>query len=285
MGMISRGKVRDIYNCGEKNILIVTTDRISAFDVIFPNPVDLKGIILNKLSEFWFEITKDIMPNHFVTSDNSKMPEEFQTLEFEGRCTLAKKLKMLPVECIVRGYLAGSGWESYQKNGSICGIELPEGLLESEQLPEIIFTPTTKAAEGHDMPISFEKLIEIVGEERADQLRDKSIEIYAKCAEYARSKGIIIADTKFEFGVDEAGVLYLADEVLTPDSSRFWPANEYEIGRAQKSFDKQYLRDWLEETDWNKMPPAPLVPLEVLENTAEKYIQAFEIITERDFEF
>lgn len=282
MQQIGKGKVRDIYDVGDK-LVLVTSDRISAFDVVLPSVIPWKGEILNKLSAFWFDFTKDIIPNHMISIMNADMPEEFRSKEFQGRCMLVKKLKMLPIECIVRGYITGSGWESYKKNGAVCGIKLPEGLQESEKLPEPIYTPTTKAEEGHDQHISFEQTVELVGEELATQLRDKSIEIYKKCAEYALAKGIIIADTKFEFGVDEEGNLILADEVLTPDSSRFWPADEYEVGRGQKSFDKQFIRDWLKNSGWDKNPPAPELPKKVIYFTIDNYIEAFEKLTGIEF--
>lgn len=282
MKQIGKGKVRDIYDVGDK-LVLVTSDRVSAFDVVLPNTVPHKGAVLNRLSAFWFDFTKDIIPNHMISIDNADMPEEFQSEEFKGCCMLVKKLKMLPVECIVRGYITGSGWDSYQKNGAVCGIQLPKELRESEKLPIPIYTPTTKATEGHDEHISFDQTVNLIGEELATQLRDKSIEIYSKCAEYARTKGIIIADTKFEFGVDENGMLVLADEVLTPDSSRFWPAGEYEVGKSQKSYDKQYLRDWLKNSGWDKIPPAPTVPEDVIEVTSKKYVEAFETLTGTKF--
>ena len=282
MKQIGKGKVRDIYDVGDK-LVLVTSDRVSAFDVVLPNMVPHKGAVLNRVSAFWFDYTKNVIPNHMISIDNADMPEEFQTAEFEGRCMLVKKLKMLPVECIVRGYITGSGWASYQKNGSVCGIKLPDGLQESEKLPVPIYTPTTKATEGHDEHISFEQTVELIGEDLAVQLRDKSIEIYSMCAEYARTKGIIIADTKFEFGVDENGILVLADEVLTPDSSRFWPADEYVVGKSQKSYDKQYLRDWLKSSGWDKNPPAPTLPEDVISVTSGKYVEAFETLTGTKF--
>lgn len=282
MKQIGKGKVRDIYDVGDK-LVLVTSDRVSAFDVVLPNMVPHKGAVLNRVSAFWFDYTKNVIPNHMISIDNADMPEEFQTAEFEGRCMLVKKLKMLPVECIVRGYITGSGWASYQRNGSVCGIKLPDGLQESENLPVPIYTPTTKATEGHDEHISFEKTVELIGEDLAVQLRDKSIEIYSMCAEYARTKGIIIADTKFEFGVDENGTLVLADEVLTPDSSRFWPADEYVVGKSQKSYDKQYLRDWLKNSGWDKNPPAPTLPEDVISVTSGKYVEAFETLTGTKF--
>lgn len=282
MKQIGKGKVRDIYDVGDK-LVLVTSDRVSAFDVVLPNTVPHKGTVLNRLSAFWFDFTNKVIPNHMISITNADMPAEFQTEEFEGCCMLVKKLKMLPVECIVRGYITGSGWESYQKNGSVCGIKLPDGLQESEKLPVPIYTPTTKATEGHDEHISFEQTVELIGENLATQLRNKSIEIYSMCAEYAKNKGIIIADTKFEFGVDENDTLVLADEVLTPDSSRFWPANEYIVGKSQKSYDKQYLRDWLKTSGWNKQPPAPTLPEDVIEITSKKYVEAFETLTGSKF--
>lgn len=282
MKQIGKGKVRDIYDVGDK-LILVTSDRVSAFDLVLPNTVPHKGAVLNKISAFWFDFTKDVIPNHMISINNADMPDEFQAKEFEDCCMLVKKLKMLPVECIVRGYITGSGWESYKKNGSVCGIKLPKGLRESEKLPSPIYTPTTKATEGHDEHISFEQTVELIGKELATQLRDKSIEIYSMCAEYARTKGIIIADTKFEFGVDEDGTLILADEVLTPDSSRFWSADEYVIGKSQKSYDKQYLRDWLKNSGWNKTPPAPMLPDDVISVTSSKYVEAYETLTGEKF--
>lgn len=278
MTQIGNGKVRDIFDLGNQ-LVIVTSDRISAFDVVLPITVPYKGIILNQLSAFWFDFTKDIIPNHMISINNADMPKKFQAAEFEGRCMLVKKLTMLPVECIVRGYITGSGWESYKKTGSVCGIPLPEGLKESEKLPTPIYTPTTKAAEGHDEHISFEQTVEFIGEELANQIKEKSLEIYSRCAEYARTKGIIIADTKFEFGVDENGTLMLADEVLTPDSSRFWDAAEYEVGKSQKSYDKEYLRKWLKDSGWDKNPLSPPIPLEVIDITLEKYNNAYSALT------
>jgi phosphoribosylaminoimidazole-succinocarboxamide synthase len=283
MKKIGNGKVRDIYDVDNNQLVLVTSDRVSAFDVVLPNVIDHKGSVLNKLSAFWFDFTKDIIQNHMITIDRKEMPEDFWHPEYSGRSMLVKKLKMLPVECIVRGYITGSGWASYQKTGAVCGIKLPEGLKESEKLPEPIYTPTTKADEGHDEHISFEETVELVGEDLAKQLRDKSIEIYKKCSEYAAQKGIIIADTKFEFGVDENGILTLADEVLTPDSSRFWPADEYEVGRSQSSYDKQYLRDWLSQSGWNKEPPAPALPKDVVRITSDKYVEIYEKLTGKKF--
>lgn len=282
MKKISSGKVREIYEVDTDKLLLVVSDRISAFDYILPSPVPNKGKILNQISAFWFDFIKDIIPNHVISTDLKDFPQEFQTEEFEGRSMLVKKLKMIPVECIVRGYITGSGWKSYQADGTVCGITLPEGLQESEKLPEPIFTPTTKAAEGHDENISFEEVCQLIGEDLAKELRAKTIEIYSKCAEYAATKGVIIADTKFEFGVDENGTLVIGDEVLTPDSSRFWPANDYEVGRGQKSFDKQYLRDWMKSTGYDPEAGIP-IPDEVINTTVNKYKEAYRILTGKEF--
>ncbi len=281
---LSSGKVREIYEIDGDKLLLVVSDRISAFDYILPSPIPNKGKILNQISKFWFDFVKDIVPNHIISTDSKDFPKEFQTPEFEGRSMLVKKLKMLPVECIVRGYITGSGWKSYQENGTVCGITLPEGLQESEKLPEAIFTPSTKAEIGeHDENISFEKVVEMLGLELATKLRDKTLEVYKKCSEYAATKGVIIADTKFEFGLDENGNLVLADEVLTPDSSRFWPASDYQVGRSQKSFDKQYLRDWMKSTGYNPESGAS-IPEEVIQTTVNKYSESFELITGKKFE-
>lgn len=282
MKKISSGKVREIYEVDEDKLLLVVSDRISAFDYILPSLVPNKGKILNQISEFWFNYIKDIIPNHVISTVLKDFPEEFQTEEFEGRSMLVKKLKMIPVECIVRGYITGSGWKSYQENGTVCGITLPEGLQESEKLPEPIFTPTTKAAEGHDENISFEEVCDLIGKDLAEQLRAKTIEIYSKCAEYALTKGVIIADTKFEFGIDENGTLVIGDEVLTPDSSRFWPASDYQVGRGQKSFDKQYLRDWIKSTSYNPESGTP-IPDDVINVTVNKYKEAYEVLTGKKF--
>lgn len=282
MKKISSGKVREIYEVDDDKLMLVVSDRISAFDVILPNEVPDKGKVLNKISEFWFDYTKDFVKNHVISTDLSEFPEEFQKEEFKDRSMLVKKLKMLPIECIVRGYITGSGWKSYKENGTVCGIELPEGLQESEKLPEPIFTPSTKAAEGHDENISFEQTVELIGEDLANKVKNVAIEIYSKCAEYAATKGIIIADTKFEFGLDENGDLVLGDEVLTPDSSRFWPASTYEVGHGQKSFDKQYMRDWLKQTNWDASNPTP-IPDDVINTTRAKYIEAYERLTGKKF--
>ncbi len=282
MKKISSGKVREIYEVDDTKLMMVVSDRISAYDVILPTMVQDKGKVLNKISEFWFDYVKDIIPNHIITTKFEEFPEEFKTEEFKDRSMLVKKLKMLPIECIVRGYITGSGWKSYKENGTVCGIKLPEGLKESEKLPEAIFTPTTKAEEGHDMNISFEEVCNLIGKDLAENVKKKTIEIYTKCADYARSRGIIIADTKFEFGLDENGNLVLADEVLTPDSSRFWPDETYEVGHSQKSFDKQYMRDWLTQNKWNANNPTP-IPEDVVSTTREKYISAYEKLTGKKF--
>lgn len=282
MKKISSGKVREIYEVEEDKLLLVVSDRISAFDYILPSLVPNKGKILNQISKFWFDFTKDIIPNHVISTDTKDFPAEFQTEVFEGRSMLVKKLKMIPVECIVRGYITGSGWKSYQENGTVCGIKLPEGLQESEKLPEPIFTPTTKAAEGHDENISFEDVCQLIGKDLAEELRAKTIEIYSKCAEYALTKGVIIADTKFEFGTDENGKLVLGDEVLTPDSSRFWPASDYQVGKSQKSFDKQYMRDWIKSTGYQPESGSP-IPDDVIHTTVNKYKEAYKLLTGKDF--
>ena len=285
MKKISSGKVREIYEIDDDKLLLVVSDRISAFDYILPAMIPSKGKVLNQISKFWFDYVTDIVPNHVISTNLKDFPEEFQSPEFEGRSMLVKKLKMIPVECIVRGYITGSGWKSYKENGTVCGITLPEGLQESEKLPEPIFTPSTKADLGeHDENISFDKVVEILGQELAEKLRDKTIDVYKKCSEYAAKKGVIIADTKFEFGLDENGELVLGDEVLTPDSSRFWPASDYAVGRSQKSFDKQYIRDWIKNTGYNPETKAP-IPQEVIDTTAKKYIEAYETITGQKFNF
>ena len=283
MKKISSGKVREIYEVDDDKLLLVVSDRISAFDYILPAMIPNKGKVLNKISEFWFDYVKDVIPNHIISTNIKDFPAEFQTPEFEGRSMLVKKLKMIPVECIVRGYITGSGWKSYQANGTVCGIKLPVCLQESEKLPQAIFTPTTKAELGtHDEDIAFDKVIEMLGKDLAEKLRAKTIEVYTKCAEYAKTRGIIIADTKFEFGLDENGELVLGDEVLTPDSSRFWPASEYEVGRTQNSFDKQYMRNWIKSTGYDPETKDP-IPQDVIDTTASKYIEAYEILTGKKF--
>ena len=282
MNKISSGKVREIYSVDDDKLMMVVSDRISAFDSILPCMIPNKGQVLNKISEFWFDYVKDIIPNDIIATKLKDFPDEFRTSEFEERSMLVKKLKMIPVECIVRGYITGSGWKSYQETGEVCGIKLPEGLKESQKLPEPIFTPTTKAEEGHDENITFEEMCNLIGKDLAGKVKSKTIEIYKKCADYALTKGIIIADTKFEFGLDEHGNLVLGDEVLTPDSSRFWPADDYEIGRSQKSFDKQYMRDWLKSNNWDAKNPTP-IPQDVIDTTRAKYIEAYEKLTGKKF--
>ena len=284
---VKEGKVREVYDIGD-SLIITATDRISAFDVILKNKVEKKGTILTKMSEFWFDFTKDILPNHMISTDVKDMPEFFQNERFDGNSMKCKKLEMLPVECIVRGYITGSGWASYCENGTVCGIKLPEGLKESEKLPEPIYTPSTKAEIGdHDENVSFEqtvinleKIYPGKGQEYAEKLRDYTIALYKKCAEYALSKGIIIADTKFEFGLDEHGNVILGDEMLTPDSSRFWPLDGYEPGKGQPSYDKQFVRDWLKanpDSDY-------LLPEEVIKKTVDKYKEAYELLTGKEFQ-
>lgn len=282
MKKISSGKVREIYEVDNDKLLLVVSDRISAFDSILPSTVPNKGKILNQISKFWFDYIKDIIPNHVISTNIKDFPVEFQTENFEGRSMLVKKLKMLPIECIVRGYITGSGWKSYQNDGTVCGIPLSENLQESEKLPEPIFTPTTKANEGHDENISFEEVCNLIGTDLAEELRTKAIEIYSKCAEYALTKGVIIADTKFEFGLDENGTLVIGDEVLTPDSSRFWSAKDYQVGKSQKSFDKQYLRDWIKSTGYNPSDGSP-IPDDIINTTVNKYKEAFELLTGKKF--
>lgn len=282
MRKISSGKVREIYEVDDDKLMMVVSDRISAFDVILPAMITDKGKVLNKISEFWFDYVKDIIPNHIITTKFEEFPEEFRTEEFKDRSMLVKKLKMLPIECIVRGYITGSGWKSYKEDGTVCGIKLPDGLKESEKLPEPIFTPSTKAEEGHDMNISFEEACNLIGKDLAEKVREKTIAIYTKCADFAKSKGIIIADTKFEFGLDENGELVLADEVLTPDSSRFWPASDYQVGKSQKSFDKQYMRDWIKSTGYQPESGSP-IPDDVIHTTVNKYKEAYKLLTGKDF--
>jgi len=281
----SQGKVRDLYDLGDK-LLLVASDRISAFDFVLPDPIPFKGEVLTKLSMFWFELLADVVPNHLISTDVADLPEQFAPHApwLAGRFMLVKKATVFPIECIVRGYLAGSGLKEYQKQGTVCGIELPVGLVESSRLNEPIFTPSTKAEIGdHDENISFERMTEVVGEDAAQELRDKTIAVYSTAREHAASRGIIIADTKFEFGMID-GQVTLIDEVLTPDSSRFWPAATYTPGTSQPSFDKQFVRDWLENSGWDKTLPAPALPADVIEATSKKYIQAYELITGSTFE-
>ncbi len=285
MKPVKEGKVREIYDNGN-SLIMVATDRISCFDVILKNEVTKKGTVLTQMSKFWFDMTEDILPNHMISVDVQDMPEYFRQDKFDGNSMLCRKLEMLPVECIVRGYITGSGWASYQKTGKVCGIQLPEGLRESDKLPEPIYTPSTKAEIGdHDENISYAQSAEYLekrfpgkGEEYASKLRDYSLTLYKKCAEYALSRGIIIADTKFEFGLDEKGNIVIGDEMLTPDSSRFWPAEGYEPGHGQPSFDKQFARDWLKantDHDWT-------LPQEIVDKTIEKYLQAYQLLTGKE---
>lgn len=284
--LLYEGKVREVYDNGD-SLIMVATDRISAFDNILKNKITDKGAILTQMSKFWFDFTKDIVPNHMISVDVNDMPEFFRSDEYKGRSMMCKKLKMLPIECIVRGYITGSGWASYKENGTVCGIKLPEGLVESDKLPEPIYTPSTKAEIGdHDENISFEKSIEVLekvypgkGEYYATKIKDCTIELYKKCAEYALSKGIIIADTKFEFGLDENDNVVIGDEMLTPDSSRFWPLEGYKPGQGQPSFDKQFVRDWLKANPDNDL----LLPEEVVTKTVDKYKEAYELLTGTPF--
>ena len=282
--LISRGKVRDIYSVDDNSLLIVTTDRMSAFDVMMGRPIPYKGVILNQITLFWMDMFKDIIPNHIIESDVSRFPAELAPWkdELEGRAVIVRKAKPLPIECIVRGYLSGSGWKAYQKAGEIYGHKLPAGLRESDKLETAIFTPSTKAEFGfHDENISVARAAEIVGAEVEEQVEKAALAIYERARQYAASRGIIVADTKFEFGFVD-GKLRLIDEVLTPDSSRFWAADKYEPGHGQPSFDKQYLRDWLTSQPWNKQPPAPELPDEVVDATAANYREAYRIITGRE---
>ena len=283
--LFASGKVRDVYQVDSEHLLFVATDRISAFDYVLATGIPHKGRILTQLSLFWFEFLKDVVPSHLVTADVEQYPAEVRCYsgQLRGRSMLVRRAEMFPVECVVRGYLSGSGWKEYRASGSVCGIKLPAGLHESEQLPEPIFTPATKATTGHDENISFELMSQLVDPEDARQLRDLSLAIYRKAADYARRMGIIIADTKFEFGRTAAGIT-LADEVLTPDSSRFWPADRYQPGMSQQSFDKQYVRDYLEEIRWDKQPPAPALPPEVAHKTSEKYVEAYRQLTRRELD-
>ena len=277
---IYSGKVRDLYEIDEQRMLMVASDRLSAFDVILDDPIPGKGEILTQISNFWFQKMVHIMPNHFTGNTVYDVLPEDQARALEKRAVVAKKLEPVKVEAIVRGYLAGSGWKDYQQSGSVCGIALPAGLQEAQQLPEVIFTPSTKAAVGdHDENISFAECEQIIGAELAAEVRAKAIELYSEAAAYAKTRGIIICDTKFEFGLDEEGILTLMDEVLTPDSSRFWPADQYQVGTNPPSFDKQFVRDWLEQSGWNKQAPAPKVPAEVIEKTVAKYREALSLLT------
>jgi phosphoribosylaminoimidazole-succinocarboxamide synthase len=278
---LHRGKVRDIYAVGDDKLLIVQTDRLSAFDVILSDPIPGKGAVLTALSNFWLNKLQHIIPNHLTgVAPESVVKTDADRAQVRDRAFVAKKLKPLPIEAIVRGYLVGSGWKDYQKTGKVCGIALPAGLREAEKLPEPLFTPSTKAAVGeHDENISYAQAVELLGEARANAVRDATLALYIEAANYAATKGIIIADTKFEFGVDEAGKLFLIDEALTPDSSRFWPADRYRVGGNPPSFDKQFVRDWLEASGWNKKDPAPRIPQDVLQKTSDKYREALVRLT------
>jgi phosphoribosylaminoimidazole-succinocarboxamide synthase len=283
--LYASGKVRDVYRLDDDRLLFVATDRISAFDYVLATGIPHKGKVLTQISLFWFDFLRDVVPNHLITADVERYPASLlkHADQLRGRSMLVTRADMVPVECVVRGYISGSAWKEYKATGAVCGIRLPAGLKESDRLPEPIFTPATKATSGHDENIQFAEMTRIVGPELSTQMRDISLKIYTKSAEYARQKGIIIADTKFEFGRTAKG-LTLADEVLTPDSSRFWPADKYQSGRAQSSFDKQYVRDYLEEIRWNKQPPAPSLPAEVARRTSEKYLEAYRQLTGRDLD-
>lgn len=284
--LLSRGKVRDIYEVEDDKLLLVTTDRISAYDVIMPTPIDDKGKILNQITLFWMDMFKDIVPNHLIASKVDDYPEVLHKYrdQLEGRSVLVKKANPLPIECIVRGYITGSGWKDYLATGEVCGHKLPEGLQESEMLEQPLFTPSTKAELGeHDENISVDKAVEMLGPDLLKKVQDVTLSIYKRGRDYAREKGILIADTKFEFGLID-GELILIDEVLTPDSSRFWPVEGYEAGKSQPSFDKQFLRDWLTEIEFNKQPPAPVVPEDIATKTRDKYMEAYKLLTESELD-
>jgi phosphoribosylaminoimidazole-succinocarboxamide synthase len=279
---IGRGKVRDIYAVGDDKLLIVVSDRLSAFDVVLPDPIPDKGAVLTQMSNFWFEKLAHVVPNHLTGIDpESVVADEAEKAQVRARSVVVKKLKPLPIEAVVRGYIIGSGWKDYQRSGKVCGIELPKGLEQAQKLPEPLFTPATKAVEGHDENISFEEAAKLIGQPLAEKVREVAIRLYTEAASYASGKGIIIADTKFEFGTDEQGRLVLIDEALTADSSRFWPADSYRVGISPPSFDKQYVRDYLETQDWDKTPPAPKLPAAVIAKTSEKYREALERLTGR----
>lgn len=280
---VHRGKVRDVYQIDDETLLLVATDRLSAFDCVLPTLIPRKGEVLTQLSAFWFDRLSHLTANHVITTDLDEMPAMLHSVNnLRSRSTLVRRTEVFPVECVVRGYLEGSGWKEYQATGTVCGEQLPEGLRQCDKLPEPLFTPATKAATGHDENISFARFSEIIGEETATQLRDLSLTIYTHAAEYARTRGIIIADTKFEFGRDSAGRILLIDEVLTPDSSRFWAAETYSPGGPQASFDKQFVREYLETLDWDKQPPAPPLPEHIANATAERYLEAYRLLTGND---
>jgi phosphoribosylaminoimidazole-succinocarboxamide synthase len=278
---LGKGKVRDIYAVGADKMLIVTSDRLSAFDVVLPDPIPDKGRVLNEMANFWFEKLGHIVPNQLTGIDPASVVSKEEVPQVAGRAVVVKKLKALPIEAVVRGYIIGSGWKDYQKTGKVCGIELPKGLQQAQKLPEPIFTPATKAESGHDENISYAEVEKLIGKELAAKVREASIRLYKEASEYAAKKGIIIADTKFEFGLDEKNQVILIDEVLTADSSRFWPADSYKVGMSPPSYDKQYVRDYLETLDWDKTPPAPKLPPEVIQKTSEKYREALERLTGR----
>jgi phosphoribosylaminoimidazole-succinocarboxamide synthase len=282
--LVRRGKVRDVYAVGDNSLLIVATDRISAFDCILPTPIERKGEVLTALSRFWFEKLQHVVANHLIESDVNAMPPAVQRHDetLKGRAMLVRRAEVFPVECVVRGYLVGSGWKDYLRTGSVCGHKLPEGFPESAKLPEPIFTPSTKAEVGHDENITEDQVREMIGDEKTALLRDTSLRLFSEAHDYARQRGIIIADTKFEFGLDKNGELLLVDEVLTPDSSRFWPAEEYKPGRSQPSFDKQFVRDYLETLDWHKKPPAPAIPAEIAAATTARYLEAYRLLTGKE---
>ena len=284
--LVRRGKVRDVYSVDPEQFLIVATDRISAFDCVLPTPIPRKGEVLTQLSRFWFERLIDVTPNHLITAAIEEMPETVRRHSeiLGGRSMLVRRTEVFPVECVVRGYLVGSGWKDYRRTGEVCGHRLPENLRESDQLSEPLFTPSTKAEEGHDENISEAQMRDIIGHEATAILRDVSLRLYNEARDYAQTRGIIIADTKFEFGQDSNGQIILIDEALTPDSSRFWPADEYEPGRSQPSFDKQFVRDYLESLDWDKRPPAPPLPAEVAEATTARYLEAYKLLTGKSLE-
>jgi len=281
LNLLRRGKVRDVYEVDHQRLLIVATDRISAFDSVSPTPIERKGEVLTALSRFWFAKLGHIVPHHLITTEIDEMPDVVQAHadELRGRSMLVKRTEVFPVECVVRGYLSGSGWKDYQRTGQVCGHQLPTGLRDSEKLATSIFTPATKAETGHDENISEAQMAEIVGRDAMEKLREVSLRLYTEASDYARGRGIIIADTKFEFGRDHAGAITLIDEVLTPDSSRFWPLDSYEVGKSQASFDKQFVRDYLESIKWDKQPPCPELPDEIAQATTARYLEAYELIT------
>lgn len=284
LSLLRRGKVRDVYEVDDQHLLIVATDRLSAFDCVLPTPIDRKGEVLTAIAAFWFDLLKDIVSHHLITTDVDAMPDVVQSHadELRGRSMFVRRTEVVPIECVVRGYLAGSGWKDYQQSGEVCGIALPPNLIEAEQLPEPIFTPATKAESGHDINISFDEMVQHIGSETAERLRDHSFALYNRARDYAETKGIIIADTKFEFGIDAGGQILLIDEIFTPDSSRFWPRSEYAPGQSPPSFDKQFVRDYLEGLDWDKKPPAPPLPPDIARATSARYLEAYRLLTGRE---